>query len=290
MRARRALLYTPGDDPHKINKAANIEVDSICLDIEDGVAINQKTKARETIVDLLPGLDFGRSERLVRINPIGSSFIEEDLDAICPIKPDGILLPKVVSREHVEWVADRISKLEKQSNLPEGSIILIVIIESALALVNIKEIATASTRVEALIFGAEDLAADLGAERSKSGWEVFYARSAIVTHAVAFGLQAIDLVNINFKDLDNLRFSARQGAKMGYAGKQVIHPNQVHPVQEAFTPSDEKIIEAKNILDKFSKHQESGRGAFVLDGKMIDAPIVKSAQSIIRRAKAAGKV
>lgn len=290
MRARRALLYTPGDDPHKINKAANLEVDSICLDLEDGIAINRKTKARETIVDLLPELDFGRSERLVRINPIGSSLIEEDLDAICPIKPDGILLPKVVSGEHVEWVADRISKLEKQSNLPEGSIILIVIIESALALVNLKEIATASTRVEALIFGAEDLAVDLGAERSKSGWEVFYARSAIVTHAVAFGLQAIDLVNIDFKDLDNLRFSARQGAKMGYAGKQVIHPDQVHPVQEAFTPSDEQIIEAKKILDEFYKHQESGRGAIALDGKMIDAPIVKSAQSIIQRAKAAGKV
>ena len=169
-------------------------------------------------------------------------------------------------------------------------IIFIAIIESSLAIVNLKEIASSSTRLEALIFGAEDLAADLGAERSKSGWEVFYARSAIVTHASAFGLQAIDLVNIDFTDLENLLVSARQGVKMGFAGKQVIHPDQVEPVQEAFTPSEDQIIYAKKILDKYNQHQEAGQGAFALDGKMIDAPIVKSAQSIIQRAQAAGKI
>ena len=173
MRARRALLYTPGDDPHKVRKAAALEVDSVCLDIEDGVAISQKDAARKTIVKLFPDLDFGRSERLVRINPVGSAYIEDDLSAITPIQPDGIVIPKVHSKDQIHWMDERLTELEYQFNIPEGSIIFIAIIESSLAIVNLKEIASASTRLEALIFGAEDLAADLRAERSKSGWEVF---------------------------------------------------------------------------------------------------------------------
>jgi citrate lyase beta subunit len=290
MRARRALLYTPGDDPHKIRKAANLEVDSVCLDIEDGVAINQKEIARDTIAQLLPTLEFGQSERLVRINPVGSTFIESDLDAILPIRPDGIVIPKVQSSDHIIWIADRLTNFEVLLDLSPGSIKLIAIIESALALVNLREIASASRRLEAIVFGAEDLAADIGAERSKSGWEVFYARSAVVTYATAYGLQSIDMVNTDFQDLETLIFSARQGAKMGYSGKQVIHPDQVQPVQEAFTPSEEQIIEAKKILDEFDQHQKEGRGAYAVNGKMIDAPIIRSAESVLHRARAAGKI
>lgn len=289
MRARRALLYTPGDDPHKIRKAATLEVDSVCLDIEDGVAINRKRAARDVIVELLPELDFGRSERLVRINPVGSAFIKDDLEAIIPVRPDGIVIPKVQTKEQILWVEERVAEFENQFSLKAGEIIFIAIVESSLAIVNLPEIASSSSKLETLIFGAEDLAADIGAERSKSGWEVFYARSAVLTHAVAYGLQAIDLVNIDFRDIDNLLFSARQGVKMGFAGKQVIHPDQVGPVQEAFTPSDNQINEARKVLDAYNLHQEAGQGAFAIDGKMIDAPIVKSAQSIIKRAEAAGK-
>lgn len=290
MRARRALLYTPGDEPHKIRKAANLDVDCICLDIEDGVALNHKKIARETISELLPVLEFGRSERLVRINPVDSVFIEDDLNTIIPVKPDGIVVPKIQTGEQVNWVSDQISKIERQQNWPSGSIILITIVESALAMVNLREIATSSDRLEALIFGAEDLAADLGAERSQSGWEVFYARSAIVTHAAAFGLQAIDLVNIDFKDLNHLQVQANQGAKMGFVGKQVIHPDQVQPVQEAFTPSEEQIEQANQLMEEFNLQQAAGRGAFAIDGKMIDAPLVKFAKATLERARAAGKI
>jgi citrate lyase beta subunit len=144
--------------------------------------------------------------------------------------------------------------------------------------------------VQALIFGAEDLAGDVGAQRTKEGWEIFYARSAVVTHAAAFGLQAIDLVNIDFHDLDRLREEALQGARMGYTGKQVIHPNQVKPVQEAFTPDDESITQAVRLMKAYEDHQNVGKGAFALDGKMIDAPIVRAAEQILARAQAAGKI
>jgi citrate lyase beta subunit len=290
MRARRALLYMPGDDLHKIQKATTLDVDCVCMDTEDGVAINRKKTARETIAEALRTIDFGRSERLVRINPVGSAFIDEDLHFVLPAKPDGIVIPKVKDANQISWVSNQISIYEQQNNWPIGSIILIAIIESALGIVNLLEIASSSSRLEALIFGAEDLAADIGAERSRSGWEVFYARSTLVTHAAAYGLQAIDMVNIDFEHIPALQVQAIQGVKMGFSGKQVIHPNQVQPVQKAFTPSDEKIKEAQAIVEAFNAHQEEGRGAFAENGKMIDAPLVKSAQALLERARAAGKI
>lgn len=290
MRARRALLYVPGDDLHKIQKASKLDVDCVCMDTEDGVAINQKEIARGTIAEALQTIDFGRSERLARINPVGSTFIENDLREILPSRPNGIVIPKVTDANQIEWVSEQISICEEENNWDQGSVILIAIIESALGLVNLSEISSSSSRLKALIFGAEDFTADIGAERSKSGWEVFYARSAIITHATAYGLQAIDMVNIDFQDIPALRIQATQGVKMGFSGKQVIHPNQVQPVQEAFTPSDEQIMEAEAIINSFKAHQEIGRGAFAENGKMIDAPLVKSALGILDRARAAGKL
>lgn len=290
MRARRALLYMPGDDLHKIQKGSTLNVDSICMDVEDGVALNRKEIARETIAEALQTIEFGRSERLARINPVSSKFIEDDIREILPARPDGIVIPKVNNASQINWVSDEISKHEEQYNWDSGSIILISIIESAIGIVNLPEIASSNSRLEALIFGAEDFAADIGAERSKSGWEVFYARSAIVTHAAAYGLQAIDMVSVDFQDIPTLQVEANQGAKMGFSGKQVIHPNQVQPVQEAFTPSDEQISEAQAIVAAFNSQQAIGRGAFAENGKMIDAPVVKSAQGILKRAQAAGKI
>jgi citrate lyase beta subunit len=166
---------------------------------------------------------------------------------------------------------------------------VILIIETARAIVNLAQIASAHPRTRALIFGAEDYAGDMGAIRTSDAWEVFYARSAVVTHAAAFDLQAIDMVYVDFHDFEGLREEARRGAQMGFAGKQVIHPNQVVPVQEAFTPSDEEVRQAQRIMQTFDEHQQAGRGAFALDGKMIDAPILKAAQRVLARAQAAGK-
>jgi citrate lyase beta subunit len=280
----------PGDDLHKIQKATTLDVDCVCMDTEDGVAINRKKAARETIAEALQTIDFGRSERLVRINPVGSTFIDDDLRNALPARPDGIVIPKVKDANQINWVSDQISIYEEQNDWLNGSIILIAIIESALGIVNLLEIASSNSRLEALIFGAEDFVADIGAERSRSGWEVFYARNALVTHTAAYGLQAIDMVNINFQDIPALQVQATQGVKMGFSGKQVIHPNQVQPVQKAFTPSDEQIKEAQAIVEAFNAHQAEGRGAFAEDGKMIDAPLVKSAQALLERARAAGKI
>ena len=143
-------------------------------------------------------------------------------------------------------------------------------------------------RLEAIIFGAEDYAASIGATRTKEAMEVLYARSAVITACAAHDLQAIDMVYIDFRDVDGLRLEAKQAAGLGFSGKQIIHPNQVAPVQEAFTPSPEAIEYAQRVIEAFITSQKEGKGAFALDGKMIDMPLLKNAQKVLDRAKAAG--
>jgi citrate lyase beta subunit len=289
MPSRRALLYVPGDDRRKIEKALTLGVDCICLDMEDGVALNRKAEARRTIARALEELDFGHSEVVARINAVGSGLEAEDLVVVLPARPHGIVVPKVESGEALAWVDERIEAAELQHGWPVKSLRLIAVVETAAGIVNLKEIA-AAPRLEALIFGAEDYAASLGATRTRSGWEVLHARSSLLTHAAAARLQAIDMVFIDFKDTVNLEVEARQGAQMGFSGKQVIHPNQVAPVQEAFTPGSEAVEYARRLVEAFDAHQEQGKGAFALDGKMIDLPLVRAAQGVLERARAAEKI
>lgn len=290
MRARRALLYMPGDDERKIRKATTLGADCVCLDMEDGVALSRKDEARALIPAMLRELDFGRAERLARINPVGSGMEADDLAAALDGRPDGVVIPKVETGDAIRWASARIAEAERRNGWPAGGIILIVLVETALGIVNLKEIAGSDPRLQALIFGAEDLAGDIGAVRTREAWEVFYARSAVVTHAAAFGLQAIDMVYIDYKDAEGLTREAQEAARMGYAGKQVIHPNQIAPAQEAFTPDDAAIAHALRVMDAMRTHQEAGKGAFSLDGKMIDMPLVKAAERVLARARAAGKV
>lgn len=290
MHVRRALMYMPGDDRHKIEKAIGLGVDCICMDIEDGVAMNRKAAARETIVAALENMEFGRSERLVRINPVGSPYIEEDLRAVLTAHPDGLVIPKVGEAAQVRWVSEQVAAAERAQGWPEGGIVLLALIETARGVVNLREISSCDPRLQALIFGAEDLAGDIGAIRTREGWEIFYARSAVVTHAAAFGLQALDMVFMDLKDTEELRKESLEAARMAYSGKQVIHPNQVGPVQEAFTPSDELIAQSRRVVEAAEQNQQAGVGAFALDGKMIDGPVVRAAEWVLARAKAAGKI
>src|SRR5688572_4868293 len=289
MHSRRALLYMPGDDWKKINKALTLEVDCVCMDMEDGVALNRKSYARATVAKALKELDFGKSEKLARINAVGSGFEKDDIETVLPGHPDGIVIPKVEALEQIQWASEIIEAVELAQGWGVNSIRMLVGVETAKGILNLKEIAS-HPRLDGLIFGAEDFAASIGATRSRAAWEVMYARSAIVTHAAAFNLQAIDMVFIDFKDALNLKIEAAQGAAMGYSGKQIIHPAQVEPVQTAFTPSDEAISYANRLVQAFEQHQAQGTGAFALDEKMIDMPLLKNAQKVLERARAAGRL
>jgi citrate lyase subunit beta-like protein len=290
MHSRRALLYMPGDDRRKIEKAATLGVDCICMDLEDGTALNKKAEARTVIAQAMKELNFGNSERCIRINSIGSGLEKDDLAAALPTKPDSLVVPKIETAEQVRWVSDQIESFELSNGLTLGSIRLLIGVETAKGILNLKEIAEADKRLEAIIFGGEDYAASIGATRTREAIELLYARQAVIAACAANDLQAIDIVYIDFKDLEGLRREAEQGAGFGFSGKQVIHPNQVPVVQEAFTPSDAAIAYAKRVVESFEASQKEGKGAYALDGKMIDMPLLKNAQKVLDRARAAGKI
>ena len=290
MHSRRALLYMPGDNWKMITKSITLGVDSICMDMEDGTAISKKAEARATIAKALQELDFGKSEKLVRINSIGSGWEKDDIEAVLPFHPDGIVIPKVESFEHIEWAGKIIEAAELKYGWPINSISILIGVETAKGIVNLKEIAAHPRfALRAIIFGGEDFAASIGAIRTKDATELLYARQAVVVACAANGLQAIDIVTIDYKDIEALRAESEFGARLGYSGKQIIHPAQVQPVQTAFTPNAEAIAHAKRIVETFEANQKEGKGAYSLGGKMIDMPLLKNAQKVLERAKAAGK-
>jgi len=279
----------PGDDWKKITKSLTLGVDCICMDMEDGVAVNRKIEARATIAKALRELDFGKSEKLARINSVGSGWEKDDIAAVLPVRPDGIVIPKIESLGQIKWGSDIIEAAELKYGWPINSIRMLVGVETAKGILNLREIAS-HPRLDGIIFGGEDFAASVGATRSRDATELLYARQAVVVACAAFSLQAIDIVTIDFKDMEALRAESEFGARLGFSGKQIIHPAQVEPVQTAFTPNEEAIAHAKRIVESFEASQKEGRGAFALDGKMIDMPLLKNAQKVLERARAAGRL
>ena len=288
--ARRALMYVPGNDLHKIEKAAALHVDAVILDLEDGVAPGRKDEARQVIRQALIAVDFGRTERFVRINSLASGRGEADLASIVPGQPDCILLPKVDDAGSLSRVDELLGNLEKVNGIGSGSIAIAATIESAIGFLNLREICQASPRLQALVFGGEDFTTDAGITRTREAQELLLARSLLVLHGAAFGLSLIDMVQTAYVDLQLLEAECKQGAELGFTGKQVIHPAQVETVQRVFTPSENAIKDALRVVEAADLAQREGRGAFALDGHMVDAPVVKRAQNILRRARAAGVI
>ncbi|XP_063237327.1 citramalyl-CoA lyase, mitochondrial-like isoform X1 [Bacillus rossius redtenbacheri] len=293
---RRAVLYVPGDDLRKLNKARSLDADCIAMDCEDGVASNRKKNARDNIRSLL---DEGSilqlpSEWCVRVNSVESGLCEEDLSAVLggDRTPPTLLLPKVESTDHVRWFSDRISSALRGRS---SKIDLVLYIESARAVLRLpdicakaEELSRASLfRPAALVFGSDDLCASLGVTRTTEANELLYARQKLVLVAKAFGLQAIDMVHIEYQDLEGLRRQCEAGAGMGYTGKQVIHPAQVPVAQAAFLPAPASVQRARAVVEAFRRHQAEGKGAFTYEGSMIDMPTVLQARRVLEVATSA---
>jgi citrate lyase beta subunit len=164
---------------------------------------------------------------------------------------------------------------------------LFAIIETAPGIMNLKEIAQAAPQLVGLLFGAEDLTADLGAAPSPDKRELFYARSAVVTAAAAYGLQAIDTVYTDLHNLDGLAAEAQSARQMGYTGKMAVHPNQVSTIQQIFSPTEAEIAQAQAIVTAYQAHLATGEGVFVWNGRMVDKPIVRAAEQVLARARSA---
>ncbi len=278
------MLFMPGDDLHKIQKGATLSLDSLIMDLVDGVSFGQKEVARQTVCRALQSVDFGGREHLVRINAVGSGLEMDDLAATIKGYPDGYVIPKVDSAAQVTQVANWLTSEEVKLGWAAGSILLFAIIESSLGVVNLKEIATSTERLAAIMFGAEDLSAAIGGIRTPSMQEVMYARSAVVIHANAYDLQAIDTPYVEIDNLEGLAQETQIARQMGYDGKLVIHPKHIPIVEAAFTPTLAEVDYAETLMHAYAHHLEVGAGVFTFQGKMIDMPMIRAARNVLGRA------
>ena len=271
----RSYLYVPGSDPRRIEKALASDADAVILDLEDAVAPNRKEQARKTVAEVL------RSEHekpvFVRINAPDSVLAEEDVEAVAGPRLAGLRLPKTESPESVRRVAQWLDKLGCEAGLQ-------CLIESALGLEFAFEIAGAHEKVVGMSLGEADLAADLGV-RGDAG--LLYARSRLVAATRAAGLPGpVQSVYTNVRDAEGLRRSTMEGKNMGFVGRSAIHPAQIEVINEVFTPTEEEVAEAKDLLARLEESTGTGTGAFALeDGRFVDEAVVGSARLTLALAR-----
>ncbi|MFW6003430.1 MAG: HpcH/HpaI aldolase/citrate lyase family protein [Halanaeroarchaeum sp.] len=276
--ARRSLLFTPGDRPSMMRKAPETGADVLVFDLEDAVSPDAKAEARAAVRDLLSDPSFDPdAEVLVRLNPVGLSA-DEDLDVLAEGdgRPDGVMLPKVADADQVSTGARMLAEHDYPGRI-------VPLAESAAGVLHAEAIAAADATV-AIAFGAEDLAADIGATRTDEGVEVLHAREHVVLAAAAANVDAIDTVFTDFEDTSGLEEDARFAVRLGYDGKLAIHPAQVEPINRAFTPDSTDVEWARRVV---AARDETDNGVFSVDGEMIDAPLLSQAERILARAEAA---
>jgi citrate lyase subunit beta/citryl-CoA lyase len=283
---RRTRLYLPGNEPKFIPNAGLHKPDAIILDLEDSVPPAEKDAARILVRNALRSVDFYGAERCVRINQGRMGL--EDLRAVVPQGPDLILIPKCEDPGAVQSAESEIRAILKRQKM-NTQIVLLPIIESALGVVNAYAIASASPSVCGLAIGLEDYTADIGVERTAHGSESLFARTAIVVAARAAGGQAFDSVYTDVDDLDGLRDSTLEAKSLGFDGKGCIHPRQIPVVHSALAPTRQEVEKAQMIVMAADEARKIGTGVVALGTKMIDAPVVKRAERVLRLAELSDK-
>jgi citrate lyase subunit beta/citryl-CoA lyase len=285
----RSLLYTPGHREALVARVLDgglaTTPDVVLLDLEDGVPAAEKENGRRVIAAAL-GRPRSGCLRFVRVGRSASDQGEGDLAAVVRPGLDGIVVPKVARADELALVDEMLLERERAAKIPDRSIRVIGSIESAAGLIAAAEIARAP-RLVGLMFGSEDLAADLGLPLRREGpaAEMLYARSAVVVAAAAARILAFDGIWADFKDEAGLRADALLGRRIGFAGRQCIHPDQVAVVNEAFSPTAEEIERATRVVEASDDGVARGLGAVALDGQMLDAPIVARARRVLRMAR-----
>jgi citrate lyase subunit beta/citryl-CoA lyase len=284
----RSLLFVPGDSERKMQKALEVRPDAIILDLEDAVAIDRLPIAREIVASFLMARRNDRAIQLwVRINPITTELALADLAAVARGAPDAILLPKTFGAADVVRIGHMLDVLEFREGIPSGSIrIMPVATETGPGMFALDSYRSSCERLVGLTWGAEDIAAVVGATTNRRPDGVYddlyrLARTLCLLGAKSAGIAAIDTIWSNFRDNEGLRADASAARRMGFSGKIAIHPDQVAPIHEAFTPTGDEVAYANRVIEVFAA---SGTGTAGLDGKMLDMPHLKQAQNILAMA------
>ena len=284
MSLRRTLLFIPGNNPGMLQNGGVLGADAIAFDIEDAVAPREKDAARFLIAHALRNIDYGTTEKVVRINSL-DTFAAEDIKAIVPCRPDALLVPKVNSAEDIRQVVAMIKAAERPDQTP---VKILALIETPLGVENAFQIACADPRVVAICLGAEDYTAGLGAERTRGGEEIFSARTKLVNAAMAAGVQPLDTPWTDVTDEVGLIEDTRLAKQLGFKGKLAINPRHVEAIHKVFNPTEKEVLWAQRVVDILKEAEAQGSGAISLDGKMIDKPIVDRAERVLALAKLLG--
>jgi len=284
---RFSRLYLPGNTPSMMLNAGIHKPNGLILDLEDAVAPDKKHEARFMVRNALRTLNFYGAERMVRINQ-GERGLQ-DLEFVVPHHANLILVPKVEEAEQLVQVQKRIDEIKEKNNI-QHPIWLMPIIESAKGVMNAYAIAQATNTVSSMAIGLEDYTADLGVRRTQEGTESFFARNMVVTSSVAAGIQAIDSVYSDVSDMEGLAENVRTSKSLEIIGMGCIHPRQVRVIHENYAPDEVEIDKAKKIFCAFIEAKEKGLGVVSLGTKMIDAPVVKRAEKVIKLAVDMGKL
>ena len=269
LKVRRSFIFTPGLKPEMFPKAIESGADMVCIELEDGIAINDKDEARNNTIEALKTLEVNSDvELVVRINNQRTKFGLLDLEAFVSskLKVKALMLPKVKTPDEITFIDDLLTDCNLDTDLH-------VIMETNEALQNIYDIAHASKRIVALYFGGVDMAAEL---RVDNKWEnLVYARSKLVHAGASAGLDVIDVPYLDLENMDGMKKEAELVRNLGFTGKGSIHPKQIKILNEVFTPPEDEILKAKKILEQFNN---SNTGLVVIDGKLIEKPVLREMQ------------
>jgi len=279
-RLLRSLLFVPGNNQRFLEKAKTLSADIVCFDLEDSVPLEEKKSARNIIKGALERRTDYQAEIYIRTNSPASGLIEEDLTAIVQKGIDGIVIPKVNNVSEIKKIEKTLVNLEKKRKLKP--IELMASIESTKGVVNAYSIASASKRVSSLIFGVFDLLNDLGIEYTKQAEGAKYARAKISIDARAAGKYALDAIWQDLNDELGLEQDCTMAKNLGYAGKTIIHPNQIQTTHRIFYPTSSEIEWAKKVIDAYVSAKKKKKGATKVEGKMIDEVHFKRAQTLLQ--------
>jgi citrate lyase subunit beta/citryl-CoA lyase len=278
----RSFLFSPASNARRVDKALSGEADAVIIDLEDAVAVAEKPAARAALPALL---EAPRSKQaLVRINALGTEFALPDLLAAVPARPDGIVLPKAESAADILTIDWAIGQIERQAGLRPGSMGLVPIVETAKGVAAAGAIAAASPRTTRIALGSVDLALDMECDLDDEAGMLAHARFAVSVASRAAGLEGpIDAAFIDVADSERLKLSAGNGRRLGFTAKFCIHPSQVPVVNATFSPTVEDIARAERIVAGFEAAEREGRAALMVDGLMVDYPVVVRARRLLGR-------
>lgn len=279
IRLFQSWLFVPGDSEKMLAKARGVTADVVILDLEDAVAPDQKDRARELVAHSVRAGDVAAAT-FVRINPLEDGPGRADLTEVVAPGLHGIMLPKTQSVSQLEALSHALDEAEAAAGIEIGAISVAALIETPQGVLNAAALAR-GPRVSALCLGGEDFSLALGARRTSEGHELDFARATLVTAAAAAGVQVVDTVWTDIRDVEGLDAECRRTRDLGFTGKLAIHPGQLDSIREAFAPSADELANAHRIVAAF---QASPGGVVTVEGRMIDAPVVKRAQRLLASA------